>query len=257
MKNALRLATLSLRQEMMLLKQSEMLFCQMEISTFGENDSTMSTFIDSVRGTDIGRIDSIEQLIFTSTATGNVSLLDSASQLREQMEAELTATANSKTTLGIYINRFAADSIYIDSTEYAQLLEIAIQCPSEGGIAVYQARAMLNYFYPEMDYADYCEKLPVEFPVLRREAKINEATTSLAVFPNPARNYCTIIYSGLNDNCLFNLSDITGKLIQQFNLSDGSGSVDLNTTELVAGVYLFSATDVTGKILTGKLVLIK
>ena len=138
---------------------------------------------------------------------------------------------------------------------------IAIECPSDGGMAVYQARAMLNYFYPDADYADYadyCEKLPVNFPAMRNEQVAKDKVNpSLNIFPNPANKFCTIVYSGLTENSVFNLTDVTGKIIKYITLTGSIGIVNLNTENFEAGVYLYFANGNNGKNLTGKLVLIK
>lgn len=75
-------------------------------------------------------------------------------------------------------------------------------------------------------------------------ASINENVITAAVFPNPAKDVLNINAS--EGIASFNIVTIDGKVVAS------STSSSVNVSELTAGIYMYNATTVSGKVATGK-----
>lgn len=93
------------------------------------------------------------------------------------------------------------------------------------------------------------------FPVIDIPAGLNSITkgnlTLLAAFPNPATNDITITF-GLNQSSKVEIEiyDVTGKLVNSVkldNLEAGNHSSKVNTSNLNAGVYMYSVKSENAK----------
>ena len=134
---------------------------------------------------------------------------------------------------------------------------IATQCPWEGGTAVYQARVMLNMLHPEIDYAGWCENIPLEIIHNRIEQSTANQFSSIDVFPNPASDEVEVQYSGLKTNSFLEIFDLEGKNIQNIQLNDDAGLEEISTYNFSNGVYFYRAKKEDGNYLTGKLTIVK
>ncbi len=77
----------------------------------------------------------------------------------------------------------------------------------------------------------------------------------LLIYPNPAINEVNLQWNNLNEGELsINLTDISGKLIQQKQINSSDGQVILNLGDLPAGIYFVKAVSTNGDVFSGELV---
>ena len=72
--------------------------------------------------------------------------------------------------------------------------------------------------------------------------RINDKDVNLSAYPNPVLNNLTINYSiDKNvENGTLDLYDVLGQKISTYNLSDNKGRLNINVSDLNAGVYFYS-----------------
>ena len=68
----------------------------------------------------------------------------------------------------------------------------------------------------------------------------------ISIFPNPARDFTTIIFSQMVDKATIAVYDITGKAIITQSLNGSTNSYKLNTQTLTNGVYVIKVNTATG-----------
>ncbi|MCC7303740.1 MAG: T9SS type A sorting domain-containing protein [Bacteroidia bacterium] len=76
------------------------------------------------------------------------------------------------------------------------------------------------------------------------------------LFPNPNDGKMVLNYSVMKDADL-SITDITGKVVCTYVLSSELSSLSIDCSTLQNGVYLYSVTAESGKIFTGKILVIK
>lgn len=116
------------------------------------------------------------------------------------------------------------------SADSATLLNIALQNPTEGGTAVYNARVMLD--------------LPIDYFGLNSQRfgqKKNNATigSDMIIYPNPASESVNLeygIYEG--QNAQLEIFDLSGKLVLTKKLVKQQEVYSIETSLLQAGVYM-------------------
>jgi hypothetical protein len=142
------------------------------------------------------------------------------------------------------------------SGQIADLIAIAEECPSEYGMAVYMARAMLSTLDTvPYQYAHECEEVYLP-PSERRgeeedEGGITEEDNGFRVYPNPA-NDLLIIRGVLSESekATFELQTVTGSRLKTVRLKDGKTQIDVS--DLPSGLYIYrilvnEQTKTTGK----------
>ena len=56
--------------------------------------------------------------------------------------------------------------------------------------------------------------------------------------PNPAKEETVISYDGLEENSFVEIYDLTGRLINNYELLNASGNLLVNTSSLPSGIYI-------------------
>jgi Secretion system C-terminal sorting domain len=77
----------------------------------------------------------------------------------------------------------------------------------------------------------------------------------VAVYPNPAKDYCTVDYHLANNNeakCL-KLYDINGRPIYIKDVKGASGVHTIDTRNIAKGIYIYVLSTVEGKSINGKI----
>jgi hypothetical protein len=150
-------------------------------------------------------------------------------------------TGNHKTVFEIYNRSWLRDSVALTAADSATLLAIALQHPAQGGDAVYTARVMLRLMVDDAtgNYYNY------------RVASNTETTLpAVEVFPNPANTQVTITgHYSETDIVVFNLFDVTGRLMLTETLKTGTETLVLDLSTVQPGAYLYQIT-VNGSVTT-------
>jgi len=163
----------------------------------------------------------------------------------------------------IYLNTIAIDSNVFDSTQLAELYELAFLCPLKGGQAVFKARSMLalvtDTFYNDDSVCacimhDDDKRLNISRPDSTYITDTNAITVKM--YPNPARNYVVLALSqAINGPVLLKVADALGSIILNTNISLQAGIYTINTASFSSGVYYVTLYTGQNEIFNGKLVI--
>ena len=147
------------------------------------------------------------------------------------------------------------------SSELQGLTTIAAECSIKGWYVV-QARNILNVISGQiLYYEDNCDDTKANSRMANtEEAVVTEIAkqAEFSLFPNPNKGVMTLLYN-LADATegKMQLVDVTGKLINEYNLQNNMGSVEINEEALGNGIYFYRSL-VSDKIIkTDKIVIIK
>jgi hypothetical protein len=78
------------------------------------------------------------------------------------------------------------------------------------------------------------------------------------LFPNPNNGNMTMIYDlGKDTEASMNLYDVTGKLINRYNLQNTTGVIEINEAQLQNGIYFYRILVKGITVNTNKIVIIK
>ena len=123
---------------------------------------------------------------------------------------------------------FEMDSVETDSATLATLYNIATQNAMQGGVGVYDARAMLN-----LDVQDYLQI------GLRTRKNIKQEFHSEAHFkvsPNPANTKCTLtFYNPVAKHVA--ITDLIGKPVEFYSISAQENQIEIELNKLTSGSY--------------------
>jgi uncharacterized repeat protein (TIGR01451 family) len=157
--------------------------------------------------------------------------------LIEALPDAQTAMHNRKAALLAYARYRAVGIPDLNSPEVQELGAIALQCPLEGGSAVYIARELYSAFGGVQDYNDlqicnvqerghFLESLRTSLPI------------RLRVVPNPAHDRCTLSWDTPAEfEGLVRIWGSDGRLIYQQVVSSGSSGIAIETAAFNSGLY--------------------
>ncbi|MCC7513363.1 MAG: hypothetical protein IT212_01550, partial [Bacteroidia bacterium] len=135
----------------------------------------------------------------------------------------------------IYEQTESKDSI---AQFYGTLLNIAVQCPQSGGIAVYIARSLVALFNDSIIYDDDNVCLQQGYYRLSNELKNNKTFIEAVLIPNPASNYADVVLNkSFEGICKVKITDIYSKVIFEQSFDCGKKQFRINTTGFLNGMY--------------------
>ncbi len=118
---------------------------------------------------------------------------------------------------------------------YYQVLDVATQCPSEGGKAVYRARAFVSLFNDSLYYDDRI--ICLQNGGYRSIDNSNELKNVIIV-PNPANDKVTVSLVGKYEGiCEIIITDIVGKSLYSTIFDCSKKMVDISTRTFNPGIY--------------------
>jgi hypothetical protein len=128
------------------------------------------------------------------------------------LDAEATYTANLQAVNDIFYTTLALDANEVSEAELSTLWEIAAQCPTAGGAAVFQARAiltMLNYF---PDFNDEATCALIQSPW--RQENSSQEISDIRLYPNPSDGIVYLTYPAIMQGQTWTLYNIWGSKIK-------------------------------------------
>jgi hypothetical protein len=165
--------------------------------------------------------------------------------------------------LQICIPNILNGSTTLSQQQIAVLQNIAVLCPFEDGMAVYQARMLLQP-YDSTYYLNTCETTMDNNNRMAEnrgdEVQNAETTeTQFSVFPNPAFNEININYnlSNSNKDVLLKMYDVSGSLVHYCIINGEYGNYRINTDNFSAGIYLLRIEGKEGLLLSEKIAIQK
>ena len=135
----------------------------------------------------------------------------------------------------------------ITSTNLDAIYAIASQCPLQGGLTVYKARALYTLWAPFSIEEEVCQ-VESHKVIVSNKSGLNSLTT---VFPNPASTFVQLKSS--HENAIWVLTNGLGQTIMQIPLQNALKVHDLNITPLNTGLYFWSIRTADTILENGKL----
>ncbi len=219
---------------------SQLLFNDTLMNMGTSYDSALTHFYDSISSTTIGQISQVEHLI----ASGNLS---GALSLNGSISTPNIVVSNIISLDSIYINTIATNfNRNSTSQERSILFNIAQQCPLAGGRAVYQARALLSVLKDSVvTYNDDSLCANSNSGRMRGIENSNNNKTNntsnptFKLYPNPNNGDMTLEYNIAGSKAQFVLYDITGKLVNSYDLNVKGNLFQVAQSNLRNGVYYY------------------
>ncbi|MEO8147425.1 MAG: T9SS type A sorting domain-containing protein [Bacteroidia bacterium] len=118
----------------------------------------------------------------------------------------------------------------LTAKELEQLYELAIQCPEEAGVKVYDARAILSYYYKKVIDFD-CDKL------YEQTDETGLIDNSFNIYPNPAQKLMVVSLSEIQADVTIDIYDVLGNLVLSFH-EENINQKAIDIVNLRNGVYL-------------------
>jgi len=224
------------------------------------------TFVTIANDTSYMTGDTVLRKFYNANTSGNMELMleiqkdinggfySDANYLMGTFTPANTIEQNYKTADSIFTHTIGVGVDTIDSVMQVRLYKVAYQCPDMGGLAVYNARSMLNMLTSsEWEFSDSCNtsggregdraigsgnNTDTQSPFANLNAK---------VYPNPANSTLNIevrLAKGEFDNiCLYN--SLGEKVICE---QLASNVTVMSVGNLQTGIYYYRVTDEKGKL---------
>jgi len=185
-------------------------------------------------------------------------LLDSVAIQISSLSPSQLWESNEKTVRGIYLATVGTDTVLtLNGTQTGQLEAIAVQCPLEGGTAVYWARMLLEMLAGSRAIyhdADSCEAASERYQEMERLVK----PSSVRVYPNPTSGMFRVEYDlGDKPVAVFMLYNSLGQQVLQQRLPDAYGTMLVNMAHSPTGTYYFVVSGLGGQGSSGKILISK
>ncbi|MFN0014658.1 MAG: T9SS type A sorting domain-containing protein, partial [Saprospiraceae bacterium] len=175
-------------------------------------------------------------------------LLDSVAVQNSSLSPSLLWESNERTVRGIYLATVGTDTVLtLSGTQTDQLEAISVQCPLEGGTAVYWARMLLEMLASVRTIyhdADSCEAASERYREIERLVR----PSSVRIYPNPTSGVFRVEYDlGGRPGAVFILHNSLGQQVLHQRLSAAYGTVLLNMTHLPTGTYYYTVPGLGGQ----------
>jgi len=185
----------------------------------------------------------LEDLLIQKNQHSN-AFFDSASTLNQNVVASQIPQQN-ELTINEACFKFIAFGSDTLLSNFPEVLNIAHQCPSVGGPAVYRARTLVALITDTIDYDDACQQtgsLRIQLSATKKRS-----TPMISVIPNPANNKITIsINQTLEGMCRIEIANLLGETVLSQAGNCKEQKFSLNTAYLNPGIY--SVRLITGSV---------
>ncbi|OFY23331.1 MAG: hypothetical protein A2W98_05405 [Bacteroidetes bacterium GWF2_33_38] len=213
-------------------------------------DSVFVTAYDSLEQTTTAKLH--EYFKVASDTLVDSNYVQRLVQLNNALVINNEIENNHKIVSEIYLDVFTGDSISLDSVQYETLYNIAMLCPYIYGEAVYRARVILSFFYPEQDYMSDCEmnedksekSLMFNEPETLNSKQIgdnlslNNNNSALNIYPNPANKQLYIEGLEYSDYRSIQIYNLTGQNVRELNVGESVKTIIVDISDLPKGVYV-------------------
>jgi len=219
------------------------------------SDSILNAFNDSISGTTLGEIMAAD----TEVLNG-----DGITAFEYYCIFYLTPASNIEANIQlvgqIILNTRFSGATTLTSTELAALYILANKCPYMDGIAVYQARTLLDYYTGTVNiYDEGCVSHGTgHAPIKQQKKEQVENAISFNIYPNPNNGSFTLEYNlGNETNGKFEIYNEIGMDVGEYLLSSSSGTLSITTQNLGQGLYFYKVFTDTGIKKVGKIVIMR
>lgn len=163
--------------------------------------------------------------------SGKEDLIDA----NDLVDSENIIDSNEVVVNAMYLEMLAEYDFSFSESQADQLLDVAEQCPREGGVIVYQARALYN-LYASQSYDDYdC----LDTSMVIRQNSIARHGFDFSLKSNPVHRELTLFLTGIEGirEVVFELCNAQGILIKQYKLTKPGAVFTIDISSLQDGFY--------------------
>jgi hypothetical protein len=207
------------------------------IVTKSATNPSLQSFYNANISSNIGKFTDVQDALATSNKTLAQSKNNSINPTNAVQQK--TKRAN-ELMLKLNINcnyRFT-------NTELQDLITMANECEVKGWY-VAEARSILNTISGTLNnYDDNCEDSKANARMANEEESnvlVNEPVNEFLLFPNPNNGQMELQYMIHNKQAAqLTITDVTGRLISNYELPENSSNLHINELELKSGVYFYT-----------------
>ena len=212
----------------------------------------LTSFMQTNQSSDIGLLTQVNSLI----ESGNYA---QAIMTVGNITTTSSMAANLKSFFTLYVGNLAAGSKYILSTaQNATLITMAQQCPYTYGPAVYHARAYLRACGDMTTYQNTCEVLPTPANAKLVNPNNIQQDIPISIYPNPAKDKLNVLATlPLGASGEINIYDAIGNKVLTLSLTEGENNMEVNLSNIAAGVYFYKVKVENQTVKSDKLIIIK
>jgi hypothetical protein len=175
-------------------------------------------------------------LIASQRAVVAPQLVDASTLNSAIITTEITEA--NRVTMNNLIHSYLTTDLDSAINDYTTIFAIANQCPYAGGLAVYQARAIIHSLNDTVEFDD--DALCLLDGVFKQSNKKNLKEISQEVFvrPNPASDLVTVSLLNKEDGiCEIKIFDNLGVEVVKKQMNCKDAQIKLDVKSLPSGVY--------------------
>ncbi len=208
----------------------------------------LQLFYDSAKVAALGQLKDVSKYIVDKNYTA-------ANSKNGQVFPSNGVEANQKAVNYYYLLKLQDSTYQYTPEDSTAIYAIAAQCPSEGGAVIWEARVLYYGIINDIiNFENNCEAIGKSLQHASKPTSDND----FVLYPNPNDGTMTLKYHlNENDNADLMLYDIAGRTIRSFQINSKSTVLNIDESELNAGIYYYNLR-VNDKIYkNGKIVIIK
>ncbi len=216
-----------------------------------DTSADLQQFYDSAKVASLGQLKQVTKEIADSNYT-------QADSRNSGVYANNIIESNQKEINRLYLLSLTDTAYVYSSADSEAIYNIAVQCPSEGGGGVWDARVL--YYSIIDDYWEFEADCEAQGKSLIHHGSKSSilSNDNFKIFPNPNNGDFTLSYNVAdNEIGTITIYDIAGKLIHSFNFTSSSTVVTIHENELNAGAYFYEIKVNESKVKMDKLIIIK
>jgi OOP family OmpA-OmpF porin len=218
------------------------------------NNSVLTNFYTTNNNSNIGKFSKVDERM----SAGNYN---QANTLNNSINPNFLLEQNQKSVNALILKKMLNNQYIYNTNDSILLMDIAVQCPLQGGNVVYQARNLLAAIYNDLiDFEENCEDVDRSYMQNTESQEIaTNQKSDYRLYPNPNDGRMNFVYDLFeSEKGELVIYDISGRTIQSFKLQIGTNNqLFIDETKLGSGVYFYKVL-INEKIKTSdKLIIIK
>jgi hypothetical protein len=224
------------------------------VVTKNATNPTLQSFYNSNINSNIGKFTDVQDAV----ASNNKTL---AQNKNNSINPTNAVQQKTKRTNELMLKLNINCNYRFTNTELQDLITMANECEVKGWY-VAEARSILNTISGTLNnYADNCEDTKASARMAKEEEPnviVNEPVNEFLLFPNPNNGQMELQYMIHNKQAAqLTITDVTGRLISNYELPENSYNLHINELELKSGVYFYSIKQNNSILKQAKFVIMK
>jgi hypothetical protein len=214
------------------------------------NNQLLVDFFDLAGQDEIGQIENMEELINEALENGSLLAAGVNPTIWEAWDNEAFPVKNYQAFYNIYVplvDERDSTLLEIDSISVHVLDSLASLCPMFHGLAVYQARALLDAI-GILEYDPSSCEYAVPTLENKKEDEPLEEGDRVLVYPNPSRDYIYVLKSrGQQEQLSLTLRNSIGVVVKKLDMRELDTYVKVDISNVIPGIYFLEVDNGTNK----------